>query len=240
MRDRNREKALKLTGRALKEYQMINQDDRVMVAVSGGLDSLVMLDILAHKKRIVPVNFTLVPVHIKPMGLGYNQDLNLMEDVCSRHGLDMTYREINLEQDAKDTTGSICHVCALKRRGMLFKTAQELECGKLAMGHHRDDALETLFLNMVYNGAISSMPGKLEMFDGNLHMIRPMILMQRADVIGYARSAGIPGDIPPCPHEEKNRREDIRELIKSMESMYPRAKNSLYKALSNIHHEYMP
>ncbi len=242
MRDRNREKGFKLAGKAIRKYGMISDGDRLLVAVSGGLDSLVMLDILAEKRRILPITFEIIPLHVEPLFPDYRILRGSIDELCEKHGLDLKIRTVDLRDDLsrQEDDKSICHICALKRRGELFKAARDLECQSLAMGHHGDDAIETLFMNMVFNGTISSMPGTLSMFDGRLRMIRPLILMQRVDVRGYGRSAGLPTEREACPYEKRNRREDMRNIIRDFEKMYPRARSSLMRSMSNIHHEHLP
>jgi tRNA(Ile)-lysidine synthase TilS/MesJ len=242
MRDRNREKGLKLTGKAIRSYGMISEGDRVLVAVSGGLDSLVMLNILAEKRRILPITFEIQPIHVEPVFPDYRTDRAAIVDMCKKHGLELEIRTVDLREDLANREGheSICHVCALKRRGELFKAARDLGCHSLAMGHHGDDAIETLLMNMVFNGTISSMPGTLSMFQGKLRLIRPLILMKRVDVKGYAKSAGLPTEKAPCPYELRNRREDMRKIIRDFEKMHPRARSSLMRSMSNIHREHLP
>ena len=145
--------------------------------------------------------------------------------------------EVDLTRDPKKT---VCFVCAWHRRKELFRAVKELGCNRLALGHHMDDALETLFLNMTFNGSISSMPPKLAMFGGEFDIIRPLILLQEKEILKYARIRGFPVEKSHCPYGDTTRRADMKRLIGELTKMNGKAKRNLFAAMSNIHKEYLP
>lgn len=233
------DKIEKTVGRAINRYSLIAGGDRVAVALSGGKDSLLLLETLANRRRRLPVTYELFAVHIFIRNIGYESDVQFMEEFCS--SLDVPFRLIEMDADlTSDEIKSRCFVCSLYRRKALFTFAEEMKCGKLAFGHHMDDAIETLLMNMMYRGTTSSLPPSLPMFDGRLHVIRPLILLEKSEIERYAEIRAFPAEVKRCPYGEDTARTRARGIIEQMASSDSRVKKNIFRSMSNIHGEYLP
>jgi tRNA(Ile)-lysidine synthase TilS/MesJ len=233
------EKIEKTVGRAINRYSLIAGGDHVAVALSGGKDSLVLLETLARRRRRLPVTYELFAVHVCIKNIGYESEVNFMREFCT--SLDVPFHLIEMEADLTlDETKSKCFVCSWHRRKALFNFAEEMNCGKLALGHHLDDAIETLMMNMMYNGITSSLPPSLSMFRGKLHVIRPLILLEKSEIDRYAEIREFPAEVKRCPYGEDTARIKAREMIKQMTSGSSAVKKSIFRSMSHIHKEYLP
>ncbi len=229
----------KNVGRAINHYGLIAAGDRIAVGLSGGKDSIVLLEALAVRRRWIPIHYDIHAVHINVKNITRDLDLDYYEKFCG--DLDITFHHRTIEIDLnRDPNKTVCFVCAWHRRKELFSIVKELHCGRLALGHHMDDALETLFLNMTFNSSISSMPPKLSMFGGEFDIIRPLILLKEKEVERYARIRKFPVEKSQCPYGNTTRRADMKRLIGELSKMNGKAKNNIYKSMSNIHGEYLP
>ncbi len=228
-----------MTAKAVHEYNMIDDGDKVLVAVSGGKDSLVLLEALAGFMRYKRVNFSLEAIHIDVEDVGYLVDRDFLMNHASALGVKMNFRtiEAGIENRGKKAP---CFVCSWHRRKTLFEFAKSNGFKKLALGHHLDDAVETLLINMAYHGHVSSLPGKLKMFDGQMFLIRPLILLTDKDTHEYARIKNFPVLKKPCPYEDVTKRTTARKLVEQLESIHPKAKFNIFNSLKNIDEEYLP
>ncbi|MCF8303686.1 MAG: tRNA 2-thiocytidine biosynthesis TtcA family protein [Bacteroidales bacterium] len=244
MNEKYIERIRKKTGRALKQYRLVEDGDRVLAAVSGGKDSLVMLDTLANRRHYLPVKFELMAVHIWMKDLPENADHEFLRSFCEERNI--RFRLIEAHSGIANAAGetlkkkSPCFLCSWNRRKRLFQAAAEQNCNKVAFGHHMDDALETLLMNMTYHGEYSSMPPRLKMLKGEFDIIRPLILTKAKEVEHYAEMIGISSVEPDCPYEERNKREEFREIVGKLAGKHKLAKTNLYKAMSNINRDYLP
>lgn len=233
------EKTIKAVGRAINRYGLIKKDDRVAVALSGGTDSLVLLESLALRKKRLPIDYFLAAVHVEITEGFYRSDRGHLEEFCGRLGVPLVWRTISLGIDA-DFRETPCFICSKKRRNELFKAADELGCGLLAFGHHMDDAVETLMLNMVFSGSMSSMPPSLEIFGGRLKIIRPLILITEENVKRYAAIRGFPRQAKECLHGGDSMRKEMKMIIAEFQRMNKKARTNIFRAMSNIHGMYLP
>lgn len=233
------DKIEKTAGRAINRYSLIAGGDRVAVALSGGKDSLVLLETLANRRRRLPVTYDLFAVHIFIKNIGYESDVQFMEEFCSSHNVPFHLVEMEVDLNL-DPDKSKCFVCSWHRRKALFSFAEEHSCGKLAFGHHMDDAIETLFMNMMYSGTTSSLPPSLLMFEGRLNVIRPLILLEKREIDRYAEIREFPAEIKRCPYGEETARIRVRGIIEEMASSDSRVKKNIFRSMSNIHRDYLP
>jgi tRNA 2-thiocytidine biosynthesis protein TtcA len=231
------EKAMRRNvGKAIVDFNMIEDGDLVMVCLSGGADSYTMLETLRHLQKIAPVDFKLVAVNLDQKQPGFP------EEVLPRYldGIGVTYRIV--EQDTysivtdKIAAGkTTCSLCSRLRRGILYKTAKELGATKIALGHHRDDILHTFMLNMFYGGTIKTMPPKLRADDGENIVIRPLAYCREADIKKYAAVMEYP--IIPCNlcgSQPNLQRQAMREMLNQWEKTNPLWIKSMMTAMQNV------
>ncbi len=228
-----------MAAKAINRHKMIEDGDKVLAAVSGGKDSLVMLEALAAFKKFKTINFDVEAIHIDVEDVGYLVDIQFLKEHAEKLGVSMHFKTIKagLENRGKKAP---CFVCSWHRRKTLFEFAKNNGFKKLALGHHLDDAVETLMINMAYHGHISSLPGKLKMFDGAMYLIRPLILLTDKDTSEFANIRNFTKLKQTCPYEDITKRTTARQLVKQLEAIHPKAKFNLFKSMGNIDEEYLP
>ncbi len=226
-------------GKAINDYQLIDDGDRILVGVSGGKDSLALLEVLALRNKNKHKNYTLVAAHVDVENVEYETDMNYIQQFCDDLGVEFIKKVIKVEFIAESKKPA-CFICSWNRRKILFELAKEYSCNKLALGHHKDDAVETLLLNMVNNGIMSSMPPKLSMFEGTFTLIRPLIYYTNEEIVKYADYRKFKKQVKYCPHEDKTQRNRVKELICKLEELNPYVRSNIFAAMSNIHEEYLP
>lgn len=233
------EAAEKRVGLAINRYSLVHDGDSVLVALSGGKDSLVMLETLANRRRRLPVTYNVSAAHVHIKNIGYSVDRDYLADFCAK--LSVPLHIIEAEADLESAGDkSVCFVCAWLRRKKLFDLCESTGCGILALGHHMDDAVETLIMNMMFNGTISSMPAALELFGGKLKLIRPLILLEENELAEYSLLRKFPPMLKDCPHSKESKRADAKKIIQAMNAIEKDALKNLYRSMSNIHGEYLP
>ena len=226
----------RLAARAIHDYTMIQDGDLVMTCLSGGADSYTMLDTLMYLQRVAPVRFDIVAVNLDQKQPGFPEQV--LPEYLRR--LDVPFRIV--EQDtysivkAKVAPGkTTCSLCSRLRRGILYRTAKELGATKIALGHHREDILETLMLNMFFGGTIKTMPPKLRSDDGSNVVIRPLAYCKEADIKRYSNAMGFP--IIPCNlcgSQPNLQRRAMKELLQEWDKQYPQRLRSMLSAVTNV------
>jgi tRNA 2-thiocytidine biosynthesis protein TtcA len=223
-------------GNAIEDYRMIEEGDRVMVCLSGGKDSYAMLDILMNLQRSAPVRFELVAVNLDQKQPGFPEEVlpNYLDGLgIEYHILEKdTYSVVREKIPEGKTT---CGLCSRLRRGSLYAFAEEIDCNKIALGHHRDDIVETLFLNLFYGSKLSAMPPKLLSDDKRNIVIRPMAYCKEAEIARYAEIRQFP--IIPCNlcgSQENLQRQAIKQMLAVWEKDHPGRGKSIFGSLQNI------
>ena len=231
-----RKRLRRQVGSAIADYNMIELGDRVMVCLSGGKDSYTMLDILVHLQRSAPIDFELIAVNLDQKQPGFPEDVlpTYLET------LDVPY--YILERDTYNIVKSVipegkttCGLCSRLRRGSLYGFAEEIGANKIALGHHRDDIVETLFLNLFFGGKLKAMPPKLLSDDRKNVVIRPLAYCREVDIERYALQQQYP--IIPCNlcgSQENLQRAEIKRMLRGWEKQYPGRTETIFRALGNV------
>jgi tRNA 2-thiocytidine biosynthesis protein TtcA len=226
----------RLVGQAIADFDMIRPGDRVMVCVSGGKDSYGLLDVLLKLRSRSPVGFELVAVNIDQGHPGYPQEV--LPEYLASIGVPFRIERQDTHSVVKRVIPegkTMCSLCSRLRRGVLYRVAGELGATKVALGHHRDDLLETFFLNLFFNGKLKSMSPKLVSDDGRHVVIRPLAYVREADLSAYARIRGFP--IIPCDlcgSQANLQRKQIKAMLLEWEKRYPGRIDNIFRGLSEI------
>lgn len=223
-------------GRAIQDFNMIEEGDRIMVCLSGGKDSYTMLEILRNLQHDAPVNFELIAVNLDQKQPGFPE--HVLPNYLQEIGVDYHI----LEEDTYSVVKSLipegkttCALCSRLRRGILYSFAEEIGANKIALGHHRDDIMETLFLNMFYGGKLKSMPPKLKSDDGKHIVIRPLAYCREKDIIKFSDHKAFP--IIPCNlcgSQENLQRKVIKDMLQGWDKQHPGRLETIFSAIKNV------
>lgn len=225
--------------KAIRDYKMIDQGDALLIGLSGGKDSLALVELLGDMSRVLVPRFKVYALHVQMTNIPYQADVDFLRRHCEAHGVEFLLRERSFDAHS-DTRKSPCFLCSWNRRKALFETSQELACSKVVLGHHRDDFLETLLMNMFFQGSIQAMPPALQMDKMPLQVIRPFCLIDEADLQQFAQDNNYPPQEKNCPYEEKSHRSDMRDLLEELEQRFPGLKDSLWASMQHIYPQYLP
>ena len=223
-------------GQAISEFNMIEEGDRIMVCMSGGKDSYGMLDILMKMKQRAPVDFELIAVNLDQKQPGFPAEI--LPAYLGQLGIPFhieTQDTYSIVKDKIPEGKTMCSLCSRLRRGILYKVAGQLKCNKLALGHHRDDMLQTFFLNMFFGGKLKGMPPKLLSDNGEFMVIRPLAHVAESDLARWAEHRQFP--IIPCTlcgSQENLQRKQIGNMIRDWQKKYPGRIENMFAALQNV------
>ncbi|MBP8277287.1 MAG: tRNA 2-thiocytidine(32) synthetase TtcA [Propionivibrio sp.] len=223
-------------GKAISDYNMIEAGDTVLVCISGGKDSYAMLSILMALQQRAPVDFRLIAMNLDQKQPGFPADV--LPKYLSEIGVEYRIVEQDTYSIVKEKIPegkTTCSLCSRLRRGVIYRTAKELGANKIALGHHRDDIVHTLFLNLLFGGKLKAMPPKLVTDDGAHVVIRPLAYCSESDIARFARGMEFP--IIPCNlcgSQSNLQRQKIREMMAEWDSRYPGRTESVFSALQNI------
>jgi tRNA 2-thiocytidine biosynthesis protein TtcA len=226
----------RLVGQAVGDYNMIEAGDKVMVCLSGGKDSYGLLDILLKLQRRAPVDFQLVAVNLDQKQPGF--PAHVLPDYLKSIGVPFHIEEQDTYSIVKDKIPegkTMCSLCSRLRRGILYRVASELGATKIALGHHRDDILQTLFLNMFFGGKLKGMPPKLQSDDGRHVVIRPLAYVPEKELIRWAEHRQFP--IIPCTlcgSQENLQRKQVAAMLREWDKKHPGRVDNLFTALQNV------
>ena len=223
--------------KAIADYQLIEDGDRVMVGLSGGKDSWALLQVLDVLRKRAPITFSLVAVTVDSGYEGFRHDL--VSSACERRGWE--YRVVHTEigdvmDDLLEAQATPCSLCARLRRGVLYRLADEVGATKIALGHHLDDFIETLLLNLFFAGTLKAMPAKLVSDNGRHVVVRPLVGVTEAEARNYCRESQLPIISCCCPAcgDLGLQRQRVKRLIAELEVEHPEVKSSMVRALANV------
>ena len=221
------------------QYKLIEEGDKILIGLSGGKDSLALVELLGKRARIYKPRFSVVAVHVIMTNIPYQSDAAYLQKHCEEYGVPFLQYETSFDPTT-DMRKSPCFLCSWNRRKALFTVAKEQGCNKIALGHHMDDILETLLMNITYQGAFSTMPPRLVMKKFDMTIIRPMCLIHEADLIELAALRGYRKQVKNCPYESQSSRSDMKGILKQLEAMNPEARYSLWGSMTNVQEELLP
>lgn len=230
--------------KACADYQLIADDDHILIGLSGGKDSLLLTELLGRRAQIYKPRFKVTALHVRVKERDYHTDLSYLESFCAEAQVPLIVRDTEigelLNTPNTRTTQTPCFLCSWYRRKALFNVAQELGCNKIAFGHHRDDVAQTLLMNLFFQGAFATMPPILQLDKMPLQLIRPLCLIDEADIVTYAAMRGYEKQAKLCPFEHVSSREKVKELLEHIKTLNPEAIDSLFGAMTNIKTDYLP
>jgi tRNA 2-thiocytidine biosynthesis protein TtcA len=218
---------------------MLQDGDRILVAVSGGADSLTMMWMLAERLPRIPISFELFPVHIDPgFEGGFSESLKTYSFNCGVT-LRVEYTDYGILGHSEINRENPCFLCSRLRRKRLFEIADELGCNKLALGHNKDDIIETLFLNICYAGEISTMVPSQSFFNGRIKVIRPLAYADEDVIRAFADEQGFPEFVNPCPSANHSKRQEIKTVLKQLYRSNKKIKGNIFRAMSRVKLDYL-
>ncbi len=244
--ERLEQKLKKLFVKAFATYGLLSDDDRVLVGLSGGKDSLFLVEMLAKRALITHPRYSVEAVHVRMENVHYETSTDYLTDFCRELNVPLHIVSTSFDVDDADIeTSSVevrkrlrrqkspCFLCSWNRRKMMFNLAQELGCNKIALGHHQDDIINTALMNLTFQGRFDTMPALLKMRKMPLSIIRPLCMMEERDIAQYAEWHGYQKQVKLCPYETDSHRNGIRQLYAMAESMNPDARHSIWNALNS-------
>jgi len=227
-----------LVGKAIHRYGLIQDGDRILVGVSGGKDSLALLHLLKERLKRVPIHYDLFAVHID---LGFDsRRAQILEDHFGKEGLSyhIEFTDIGKRANSSENRENPCFLCAWERRKKLFQLANRFKCNKVALGHHKDDIIETLLLNIFYSGEISTMLPFQSLFKGKITIIRPLSLVEEKKIERFALANHLPYGPSGCPSSGKTKRKEVKEIVESLSKRNRKVKGNIFRSLSNVKLDY--
>ncbi len=232
--------------KACATYGLLADGDHVLVGLSGGKDSLALVELLGRRARVHVPKFRVSAVHVRVRERDYQTDTSDLEQFCREAGVELYIVDTRI--DEKDTDSSRkrklaenpCFLCSWYRRKAMFDLAQQLGCNKIALGHHRDDLEETFLMNLIFQGAVATIPPRLKMEKMPLEMIRPLCLVSEADLAEYARMRDYQKQAKLCPLEHVSSRAKVKGLLAQLEQLNPELRDTLWAAMENIKGDYLP
>ncbi len=230
------ERLWKTFNKALGQYQLIDEDDKILVGLSGGKDSLCLLEFLARRSKVHVPHFTVEALHVRMENVQYETDTTYLQSFCNRLGIPLQIITTSFDSSLFTLHSSLkqkppCFLCSWQRRKQLFNLAQELGCTKIALGHHQDDIIHTALMNLTFQGHFATMPAKLRMKKMPLTIIRPLCLCHEEDIARYAEAQGYERQKKLCPHEDTTNRTVAQQLFQQMQQMNPEARYCIWRAL---------
>lgn len=222
--------------KAFVTYHLLEDGDYVLVGLSGGKDSLCLLEMLGKRAKIDQPRFRVEAIHVRMENISYETSTDYLERFCKDLGVPLhivstSFSSMLANADSQFKEKPPCFLCSWNRRKQLFNLAQELGCNKIALGHHQDDLLHTCLMNQFYQGRFDTMPALLKMRKMPLSIIRPLCMVEEKDISRYAELRNYEKQVKLCPYETASHRDDMRQLFNQIQLMNPEARHSLWNAI---------
>lgn len=228
-----------MVGKAIHRYDMIEDGDRIVVGLSGGKDSLTLIWMLNERRSRITIHYDLFAVHIEPgFDGGFSSSLKAY---CDTIGIPLRieYTDYGLQGHSSENRENPCFLCSRLRRKRLFEIADELGCTKLALGHNKDDIIETLFMNICYAGEISTMVPSQSFFDQTFTVIRPLAFVDEELIDRFSKDQSFPDFKNPCPSAGQSKRSEIKMLLKTFYSTNRKIKGNIFRSMSHVRNDYL-
>jgi tRNA(Ile)-lysidine synthase TilS/MesJ len=238
--------------KACADYGLIADGDHILIGLSGGKDSLALVEFLGKRAQVYVPRFQVTAIHVRVKDRDYHSDLSYLEEFCARVHVPLIIRDTQITDASQaQTVGDNelattpkekhpCFLCSWYRRKALFDVAQELGCNKIALGHHKDDLVETLLMNLIFQGSVATIPPLLRMEKMPIEMIRPLCLIEEKDIQQYAELSGYEKQVKLCPLEKVSSRAEVKLLLSQLETLNPNVRDSIWSAMENIKSDYLP
>lgn len=224
-------------GKAIGDYNLIENNDKILIGVSGGKDSLTLLHLLKERQKWAPVKFDLFAAHVRSdFSRTSKAQIKGLENIFKSLDIPYVFKDIKVINDYRQAS---CFWCSWNRRKALFEAANSLGCKKVALGHHKDDIIETTLLNLFFQGEFSSMNPRQELFQGQMTIIRPLCYVEEKVTRLYAKERGFSNQVCKCRFADDSKRHYVKNLIKDLEKRCPSIKTNLFKSISRIKHDYL-
>lgn len=231
-----RNKLISATGKAIADFNMIEDKDVVMVCLSGGKDSYTLLSLLSALKKRAPIDFSIVAMNLDQKQPGFPE--NVLPDYLKSHNVDykiITEDTYSIVKEKIPEGKTTCSLCSRLRRGIIYRVAREIGANKIALGHHKNDIVETFFMNMFFGSKLKSMPPKLLSDDQTNVVIRPLAYIEEKDIISFSKTMNYP--IIPCNlcgSQENLQRNKVKSMLNSWEKEHPGRLNNIFQSLTNV------
>ncbi len=229
--------------KAFVTYRLIEDDDHILVGLSGGKDSLCLLELMAKRAKIQHPRFKVEAIHVRMENIDYKTSTEYLERFCKTLDVPLHIVTTKFEAETSEDCDPLasgrtsqrskppCFLCSWNRRKLLFNMAQELGCNKIALGHHQDDLLHTTLMNLIFQSRFATMPARLKMKKMPLQMVRPLCMVEEKDIARYAELQEYEKQVKLCPYEHSSQRTEARKLFEQAEQMSPEARYSIWSAL---------
>ncbi len=226
----------KKVGKAIWDYQMLKEGDKVLMAVSGGKDSLSLLRIMKEREKFVPIDYEIIACHVD-MGFPW-VETDVLRDHFEKEGI--SYLITPPPEEWKGNSEPFgCFWCSWNRRKALFDLSKKMGCTKIAFAHHMDDIIETMLMNLFFQGEIGTMQPYQEMFDGELAIIRPLAYVEEKELAGLAAKLDLPVIASQCPHDDTSKRRVMTGVIEELKKHNRNVKKNIFRSLKRIRTEYL-
>lgn len=225
-------------GRAIEDYKLLEDKDKILVAVSGGKDSMALVKLLNERKKWAPIDYELTAMHVESDFLcsGSKGQKKRLKSFFRDNGIKYRFQKIKILNGKEKPS---CFWCSWNRRKTLFLAAGKLGCNKIALGHHKDDIVETFLLNIFYHGEFSAMNPRQELFGGKITIIRPLCYVEEKALRKFAKESRFPLLACNCPNSDISKRRLMKDFVKRMEKDCPYVKTNVFRSISRIKREYI-